>query len=171
MKTKLVSLALACTLSLAPCGVYAKEKVKKLPTYHTCDRSDSSKMVLACNIYKEARGEGLKGMMAVGMVTLNRLDHDKFPTSIRGVVYQKKQFSWTTYKHGLKVHDKESWDKAVSVAEFLITLKKLPVAYNVFDFTGGSLYYHSCQVKPYWIAHFVRTVAVGNHVFYKLKES
>lgn len=168
-----IGLFMALVLSTTPVTTEAVDRAgkKHVPTYHVCDKSDSSRMVLACNIYKESRGEGMKGMLAVGLVTLNRLDHDKFPGSVRGVVYQKSQFSWTLFKHGIKVHDKESWDKAVSIADFLLTLKKFPVAYGIFDFTNGSLYYHSSKVKPYWRSHFMKTVTVGNHMFYKPKES
>lgn len=174
MKTNAIILA-ACILSLAPTVVQAKESIKKPvkvvnKAIHTCAKKDSSRTVLACNIYKEARGEGVFGMLAVGFVTLNRLDHDKFPTSLRGVVYQKKQFSWTIYKNGLKVYDKDSWERAKVTANFLLLLKKGGIVYNTLDFTMGSLYYHTHQAKPIWRHNLYPTVNVGNHTFYKDKQ-
>ena len=40
------------------------------------------------------------------------------------------------------------------------------------DFTDNSKYYHSIKVKPNWDYNkLVKTKVVGNHVFYKQKES
>lgn len=177
---KTATIILTCMLSLVPVSSQAKESIKKPITksvvkttqkaMHTCAKKDSSRTVLACNIYKEARGEGVFGMLAVGFVTLNRLDHDKFPASVRGVVYQKKQFSWTIYKNGLKIYNKESWEQAQATANFLLLLKKGGIVYNVLDFTMGSLYYHTHQVKPVWRHKLSPTVTVGNHTFYKDKQ-
>jgi hypothetical protein len=53
---------------------------------------------LAClekNIYNEARGEIDEGQLAVAFVTLARAQSKGFPSTICGVVYQNKQFSWT----------------------------------------------------------------------------
>lgn len=109
-------------------------------------------------------------MLAVGFVTLNRIDHDKFPSSIRGVIYQRNQFSWTMNKKGYKIHEKQQWQQAKAVADFLIQVKKLKMTYIAIDFTGGSIYYHNKKVHPYWAAHFIRTITVGNHVLYREKE-
>jgi N-acetylmuramoyl-L-alanine amidase len=48
---------------------------------------------LARNIYYEAGLESEEGKVAVGMVTINRSNDDKFPNSICGVVNQKTTFS------------------------------------------------------------------------------
>lgn len=50
---------------------------------------------LAANLYFEARGEPLKGQLAVAKVTLNRVKSKQYPDSICAVVFQKHQFSWT----------------------------------------------------------------------------
>jgi len=44
---------------------------------------------LARNIYYEAGSESEEGKVAVGLVTINRSNHEKFPNSICGVVNQK----------------------------------------------------------------------------------
>lgn len=49
--------------------------------------------LLAAIIYCEARGESYEGMLAVGSVVLNRVNSTRFPDTIRGVIYQKSQFS------------------------------------------------------------------------------
>lgn len=172
MKVKLLAITMACTLSLAPALAKAKESVKKpMKVYHVCSKSDTTRDVLACNIYKESRGEGVKGMMAVGLVTLNRLEHNSFPTTVRKVVYQKKQFSWANTNKNVKITHKESWTKAKTVATFLLTIKNNPFIYEKVDFTEGSTYFHTKSVKPVWRHQLVHTVDVGNHTFYKTKES
>ena len=52
---------------------------------------------LAMNIYHEARSESMQGQIAVAQVTLNRVEHDKWPSTICEVVYEPKQFSWTFF--------------------------------------------------------------------------
>lgn len=137
---------------------------------HTCRINDNVVDILACNIYKEARGEGLVGQLAVGFVTLNRRSHDNFPTSIRGVVYQKKQFSWTNKKKLYKIHDKEAWVTSQQLARFILTVKKLDILYKMLDVSCGSLYYHSYQVSPHWSKDVTPNVVIGNHVFYNSLE-
>ncbi len=50
------------------------------------------------NIYHEARGEGVEGMKAVALVTLNRAKQQN--KTVCEVVYQRKQFSWTNTAKG-----------------------------------------------------------------------
>ena len=44
-------------------------------------------------IYCEARGESYQGQKAVGIVVMNRVRSEKFPDSIKDVIYQKGQFT------------------------------------------------------------------------------
>jgi len=60
--------------------------------------SDAEITCMATAIYREARGEPLAGMAAVGYVIRNRMDHDYFADSVCGVVYERNrgrcEFSW-----------------------------------------------------------------------------
>ena len=49
--------------------------------------------LLANLIYCEAGGEPYEGKLAVGAVVINRVRSAKFPGTVMGVIYQKKQFS------------------------------------------------------------------------------
>lgn len=168
---KLLNILLICILSLAPCVSSAKESVPHKPVVHTCTKKDTSVKALACNIYFESRGENINGQMAVGFVTLNRLKHESFPQSVRKVVYQKSQFSWTlTAGGGYKVRDADAWKVSVDIAKFLYKVKDNEVLYNKLDPTYGSTYYHAKKVRPSWRKHFTKTITIGNHVFYKEKE-
>lgn len=49
--------------------------------------------LLANLIYCEAGGEPYEGKLAVGAVVINRVLSSKFPATVVGVIYQKRQFS------------------------------------------------------------------------------
>lgn len=55
--------------------------------------SENDRYLLANLIYCEAGGEPYEGKLAVGSVVINRVLSAKFPDSVLGVIYQKKQFS------------------------------------------------------------------------------
>jgi spore germination cell wall hydrolase CwlJ-like protein len=81
------------------------------------DRHDA--LCLARNIYFEARGEGARGQYAVAAVTLNRVREKRWPDGICGVVYQKKQFSWTISRPMSRptvIDDRAAWQRAAEVA-------------------------------------------------------
>jgi len=93
------------------------------------------------NIYHEARGEGVEGMQAVALVTLNRAkQQDK---TVCEVVYQRKQFSWTNTTKGRNKPIKGNIDAAYNVASAAMSDK-------LIDFTGGATHYHTKKVKPIW---------------------
>ena len=157
-------------LSFASSPALAKDKApnKKLPkVVHVCKSNDSSVDALACNMIKEAGGEGEAGMLAVGFVTLNRkMNKDTFPKTVQKVVYQRSQFSWSSGKN-LKVRDRREWNKAREASKNILLLQKMPVVYRAVDPTRGALYYHKKTVSPYWSRHFIKTVRIGDHIFYK----
>lgn len=158
-------------LSFASVPALAKDKAptKRLPkVVHVCKSNDSSVDALACNLYMEARGENISGQMAIGFVTLNRMKNEAFPPSVRKVVYQASQFSWTKVTYN--VRDADSWQVAKDVAKFLYKIRDNDILYNKLDPTNGSLYFHSRKSKPYWAKHLTKVVTIGDHVFYKPKE-
>ncbi|MCM1057471.1 MAG: cell wall hydrolase [Firmicutes bacterium] len=55
--------------------------------------SENDRYLLANLIYCEAGAEPYAGKLAVGSVVINRVLSAKFPDSVVGVIYQKKQFS------------------------------------------------------------------------------
>ena len=125
---------------------------------------------MAQAIYFESRGEPLVGQLAVGLVVKNRSDSDLFPNDICDVVYQgprdsrgnplrnRCQFSW--YCDGIpeKISDTSKWEQSIFVSKLIMYDK-------IFDFTDGSLYFHSTSVSPNW--KLKKTGLIGNHIFYK----
>ncbi len=112
---------------------------------------------LAKNIYFEARGESLAGMVAVATVTLNRVESRKWPNTICNVVYQPHQFSWT--KDGLSdiPNDAAAWAEANYAANIAIDLFRIK----------NSTHYHNNTVAPKWAFKLEYTSYIGKHLFYK----
>ncbi len=170
MNIKNLVLVCTCAFSLAlPTMTLAKDNAKKQKTVYLCKKEDTPKNILACNMYREARGESDYGMLLIGFVTLNRKDHEKFPQTVRKIVYQPGQFSWT--KSGnFKVSEKDKWETARKFSQAIIHLHdKNKDVYEALDPTKGATYYHTTKVNPYWAKSMTKTVKIGNHIFYKEK--
>ena len=113
------------------------------------------------NIYFEATGEVLSGMLGVAQVTLNRVNSKKFPNTICSVVHQKNQFSWTNEKPKSLVNvNKTAWANARLVAKkVLLEGERLPSI-------STALYYHTTAVNPTWNRKMTMVKQLGNHLFF-----
>lgn len=129
-------------------------------TWSTVEASTPTEVrCLAENLYHEARGEGTMGMLAVGQVTLNRVKDKRWPSTVCGVVYQPKQFSWTTDKPPIR--DKASWAFAKTIAAMLLNPR-----YS-FDWTSATHYVRSdLHRRVSWTRSLQVVARIGNHVFY-----
>lgn len=116
---------------------------------------------LAANIYWEGRNQTRRGQVAIGLVTLNRVADNHYPSSVCSVVKQHKQFSW--YSDGLSdtVHDTIAYDKAINIASSLLDKDNA-----IRDFTQGALFYHADYVSPYWKDELTHTITIETHIFY-----
>lgn len=145
----------------------SKKAPKKYLDFRYSDFSKEDKVQLDClaaNMYHEAKNQGYFGMKAVGLVTMNRVEHKKFPSTVCDVIYQKRgkvcQFSWYCSKVKLKKSSKE-YKVAREIAVLLYAQR-----YRVIDFTKGALFFHADYVSPYWSKILPRTTQIGNHIFY-----
>lgn len=59
--------------------------------------TDDDRELMAAIVYHEARGESFAGQRMVAEVILNRVLSDRFPDTIREVVYQQGQFISASY--------------------------------------------------------------------------
>ena len=112
------------------------------------------------NIYHEARGEPLKGQIAVANVTMNRVAHSRFPNSVCEVVFQRKQFSWTLSKAKVNKQD-------IQFSDAIYTIALKAVTGRLIDYTGGATHYHTTAINPFWADSKVYLDTIGNHIFYK----
>ena len=142
---------------------------------------DKEKECLALNIYHESRNQPLAGQIAVALVTLNRVNDERFPDSICEVVYQgpireswrkdgtfypikhKCQFSWWCDGKSDEVTQPKYYKEIQSLVELIMHRGKI----NILDFTDGALFYHATYVKPGWAKMKTRTAKIEDHIFYK----
>lgn len=149
LKLAVLSLSILTTITLQPALVNQSRDLYAKTMELDC---------LAKNIYHEARGEPLKGQIAVAQVTINRVRSGKFQDTVCGTVFAYKQFSWTLDK-SKKIKDMKAWKISVDVAKIALNKSiKLP------EFKA--MYFHTKQTNPYW-KHNKRVLArIGNHIFY-----
>ncbi len=136
---------------------------------------------LAQNMYWEARNQPFQGLVAVGQVTMNRVEDRRYPSTICEVVKQAQISRW--YKETknmivpLRNRCQFSWycdgksdrvplqDRDLYVVISSLAFK---IATNNFrDITYGATHYHADYVYPDWASSKTRTITVGNHIFYR----
>jgi spore germination cell wall hydrolase CwlJ-like protein len=119
---------------------------------------------LADNIYYEAGTESYEGKLAVAQVTLNRVNSDKYPKNVCGVVKQKDngvcQFSWVCLKVS-KTKDKYAWEESRLIAEKMLT----QTTFHDKLAKTNALFYHADYVNPAWVNLKVIS-KIGKHIFY-----
>ena len=127
---------------------------------------------LAMNVYHEARGEPTLGQYAVAVVTMNRVNSNRYPDDVCRVVYQSAwssdyqryvaAFSWTLDQQEDIPANSTAWNKAFEIAEEVYQQEHAR-AIKVKD----ALFYHADYVKPRWAAKKLRVAKIGRHIFYK----
>lgn len=132
------------------------------------------KLCLAKNIYFEARGQDLRGQIAVALVTFNRVNSPRFPDSICGVVWQKgrskktgkyvAQFSWTLDHISNTPPNTQTWKNVQRLVTAIMDENSIS---NIVDFTEGSQYYHTKDIDPYWNDSMTMVATIDDHIFYK----
>ena len=136
-----------------------------LPQYEELTQHQKTEVdCLTQNIYREAGIEPESGMIAVALVTMNRVKTPGFPETVCKVVKQKTnstcQFSWVCIKKLPRI-DQQIYSYSRSIA--------IRVFFNhriIDDSTLGALFYHADYVSPRWTKLEV-TTKIGRHIFYK----
>jgi len=140
---------------------------------------------LAQNIYHEARGQDYAGQLAVAHVTINRMQHRRFPDTVCGVVKQgrtkpswkdgrpipiknKCQFSWYCDGRSDDINEPKAWQKVKVTALLVYHNRVNGYLYNERwnDNVLGAMWYHNTQVNPYWVASMHKVKHIHNHIFY-----
>jgi hypothetical protein len=121
---------------------------------------------LATALYFEARGEPVRGQIAVGQVILNRVRSPQFPETICGVVFQGQhqpgcQFSFACDGKTDIPRDDREWAQAQDLS------KKIMAGELWLQEVGYSTYFHANYVSPYWKGDMSRIDKIGRHIFYK----
>lgn len=155
------------TISDAEAYAITLEKVRIIeripPPYKNCALEHGWCDRLAEALVYEARGEGSVGMRAVAYVILERKKSKNWPSTIREVVEQRKQFSYLQDMHRQKTPTDKDFDIAYKEAyDAYFGLSENPVP--------GAKWYHSTSIKPpKWTKGLEVVKTLGNHIFYKEK--
>jgi spore germination cell wall hydrolase CwlJ-like protein len=120
-------------------------------------------------IYFEARGEVVRGQMAVAQVVLNRAFSGKYPNTVCGVVYQNAsrhlacQFTFACDGIPDVVREPDAWERAKKIAAETIDGQLwLPEV-------GKATHYHAYWVHPSWVHEMTKMYRLGVHTFYRPK--
>lgn len=144
----------------------ATASIKNPPHPHGRVVAQNEAYWLAINIYHEAGNQSKAGKMAVGIITLNRVNHARYPNTVERVVKERKQFSWYNKRVVPKPKHEKAWQESMYVAHLLLTNRaKTDIMYKLKDAT----HYHATYVKPSWSKSLVKVAQIGDHVFYRMK--
>ncbi len=114
---------------------------------------DKDVMMLARCINGEARGEPYTGQVAVAAVILNRVEHEEFPDTVAGVIYQSGAFDAVM-------------DGQINLTPSESSIRAAKDALNGWDPTGGAIYYYNPETATNkWIRTRPIITTIGRHVF------
>jgi spore germination cell wall hydrolase CwlJ-like protein len=126
-----------------------------------------SEKCLAEAVYFEARGEAVRGQIAVAQVVMNRAFSGFYPNTVCGVVYQNKhrhlacQFTFACDNVADVVREPDMWDRAKKIAKAMLDGQLwLPEV-------AKSTHYHAYWVHPSWVHEMKKMYKFGVHTFYR----
>jgi spore germination cell wall hydrolase CwlJ-like protein len=144
----------------------AKSPAERLGLFDEKARAKSEKC-LAEAIYFEARGEAVRGQIAVAQVVMNRTFSGFYPNTVCGVVYQNKhrhlacQFTFACDNVADVVREPDMWDRARKIAKAMLDGQLwLPEV-------AKSTHYHAYWVHPSWVSEMRKMYKFGVHTFYR----
>ncbi|MGB3866936.1 MAG: cell wall hydrolase [Xanthobacteraceae bacterium] len=128
---------------------------------------DRQEKCLAEAVYFEARGEAVRGQIAVAQVVMNRVFSGFYPTTVCGVVYQNAnrrlacQFTFACDGIPDVVREPDMWDRARKIAKATLDGQLwLPEV-------AKSTHYHAYWVHPSWVREMRKMYRTGVHTFYR----
>lgn len=123
---------------------------------------------LAEAMYYEARGEGEEGEKAIAEVVFHRMKTPGYPHSVCGVVYERAapghgcQFSFTCNGEMQAPRRAGAWLRAKHLAARILS-----GFVRLENETENAVSFHAVGIEPGWGDGLVRTIQIGNHVFYR----
>jgi spore germination cell wall hydrolase CwlJ-like protein len=122
---------------------------------------------LANAIYFEARGEPVRGQIAVAQVVMNRVFSGYYPNDVCGVVYQNAhrhlacQFTFACDGIPDRISEPDAFERAKRIsAATLDGAIWLPEI-------GKATHYHAYWVHPWWTRTMRKLAKIGVHTFYR----
>jgi spore germination cell wall hydrolase CwlJ-like protein len=164
---------LACLLVLGLIALIqpAQAKMTGDTPENTSLESESTRELdcLARGIYFEARGESIRGQLAVGRVILNRVKSKAYPDTVCEVVYQNKnrhnrcQFSFACDGKPDTIKERAEWGVILMHAAWLLASDLDDRSTRLVRF---ATHYHADYVSPHWSRVLVLAGRIGHHLFY-----
>jgi hypothetical protein len=124
---------------------------------------------LANAIYFEARGEPVRGQIAVAQVIMNRVFSTYYPNDVCGVVYQNAhrhlacQFTFACDGIPDRITEPDAWERAKRIST--ATLDGTTWLPEI----GKATHYHAYWVHPWWVRTMRQLGKIGVHTFYRPK--
>jgi len=122
---------------------------------------------LANAVYFEARGESVRGQIAVAQVVMNRVFSPFYPNDVCGVVYQNahrhlsSQFTFASDGIPDIVTEPDAWERAKRIARDMLDGRLwMPEV-------SKSTHYHAYWVHPDWVNEMKKVYKLGVHTFYR----
>lgn len=128
--------------------------------FTSCMAERDCKLLVQAGYY-ESRSESDEGVVAVMHTVLNRKADRRWGNTIREVLYQKWQFSYTmdgSLKKGFTEVDQH---------RRIALLARGVLNGDIEDPTGGALFYHNNTVSPRWSKKKVKVAQIEKHTFYR----
>jgi hypothetical protein len=122
---------------------------------------------LANAVYFEARGEPVRGQIAVAQVVMNRVFSGYYPSTVCGVVYQNAnrhlacQFTFACDGIPDVVNEPEAWTRAKQIATATLDGQLW------LSEIGKATHYHAYWVHPTWVRTMHKLYRIGVHTFYR----
>ena len=127
------------------------------------------------NIYFEAALESTAGKLAVAQVTMNRVNSERYPSTVCKVITQGRhyksglpvknrcQFSWYCDGKSDRIPSTQmhNFENAQEVARYVLSTPDL------MDITDGATHYHADYISsPRWADPRRKTAQIDTHIFY-----
>ncbi len=145
---------------------HMKTPAERLGLFDEKSRAKAEKCLTEA-VYFEARGEAVRGQIAVAQVVLNRAFSGFYPSTVCGVVYQNKhrhlacQFTFACDNVADVVREPDMWDRARKIAKATLDGQLwLPEV-------AKSTHYHAYWVRPSWVHEMKKMYKFGVHTFYR----
>ncbi|WP_430786547.1 cell wall hydrolase [Virgibacillus flavescens] len=121
--------------------------------------SYEEKKLIAQLVHAEAKGESYAGKVAVATVIMNRVDHEEFPDSVKGVIYEREggYYAFSPVQNGT-INQTPDAEAMQAVNEAI-----------AFRGQGqGSIYFYNPDTATSdWIFSRETTITIGDHRFAK----
>lgn len=162
MKHLIISVLIALNLFSCKTDSNESEDCEWIEVNTYSDLNPKDVILLAKLVNSESAGESMKDKLSVASVVVNRMNSDKFPNTIKTVVYEKRQFSGINgpnFKYN-RFNEKET----ESIYAALHVLKFGPVDSTVLFFHNPGL-----ATDAAWVQRFAKKRPVirnENHVFF-----